>query len=216
MISVAIMSHPSREAWVRELVERLDGPSRTVWDEIGVEWDTGRRALAAYSPNASHHLVIQDDAIICRDLVAGCERIAEVSGEHPISLYMGGVRPYRDLVERATREAEQLGRCWVEMPGPWWGVAVMLPTDRIEEMLAWAERRTARFADYDIKIKRFWVAQGIDCRYTVPSLVDHRPVSENPSLLPGHKGDRRAHRFLGADRSALELDWSSEPLAVAA
>lgn len=206
-MSAAVMAHPRRSHLVRQLVSKLDVRAEVVWDRIGVEWDTGRRALLAFSATATHHLVVQDDAVVCRDLVRAAVAAAAVAGERPVSFYTGRVRPFGRLVERASAEAVAAGATWMQMPGPWWGVALMLPTSHIPELVAWADRRGQHIADYDKRIARWYVRQGIACWYSVPSLVNHRPEYESPSLLPGHAADRTAHQFIGQSVSGTVVQW---------
>lgn len=207
MISVAIMAHPKREQWIPDLADALDIEPTVVWDERNDRWDTGRRSLLAYDPGASHHLVVQDDAIVCRDLVAGLERIAKVAGAHPVGLYMGRVRPNRPRVQRQVDQARRAKTPWVTMPGPWWGVGIMLPTDDIEAVVSFGDQRRD-IGNYDRKIGRFYERRKIDCLYTAPSLVEHRHGRGNPSLIAGRTAlNRRAWWFIGEDASALDVDW---------
>lgn len=213
MVSVAIMAHPKRRKFVAELLPRLDQPAtEVVWDTHDDRWDTGRRALLAFRPAAEFHLVIQDDAIPCRDLVAGAERAMAAAGERPVGLYVGRVRPMnrQHIVGPAIDRAVKRGATWIAMEGPTWGVAIAVPTSHIPEIVKWGDRHTD-IPNYDTRIARYYRSQGIDCWYTVPSLVDHRPVKDNPSLLSGRTGNRRAHYFIGKDRSALEVEWDAEP-----
>jgi hypothetical protein len=209
-ISVAVMAHPSRRRFVDELTEALDRPAEVVWDRHNDRWDTGRRSLLAHDPDATHHLVVQDDAIVCRDLVAGLERAVEFSGDRPVGLYVGKVKPHPEKVAREFRRARDAGSTWLQMEGPTWGVGLVLPTGHIDEIVAYGDRERA-IDNYDSKIKWFYHHQAIPCWYTVPSLVDHRPVAENPSLIDGRTGNRRAHLFLGTRVSALGIDWSDQP-----
>jgi hypothetical protein len=63
-LSVAIMAHPKRAALVDGILARLDRDDvPVIWDEQGSRWDTGRRAMLAYDPSCTHHVVIQDDII---------------------------------------------------------------------------------------------------------------------------------------------------------
>lgn len=209
-VSLAVMAHPKRKRFVDELVPTLDREPEVVWDRNNDRWDTGRRSLLAYDRAATHHLVVQDDAIVSRDLVAATERAAAVAGERPMALYIGRGRPYRGLVSQANLGAERAGATWIEMHGPWWGVAIVLPTVHIPEVVKWGDGRPD-VANYDKRISRWYGQEGIRCWYTVPSLVDHRRVAENPSLIPGRSGNRYAHTFIGQDRSGLEVEWQSEP-----
>ena len=115
-LSAAVMAHPSREAMVAELVDALDRPVEVVWDEINDRHDTGLRALRAADRSCTHHLVIQDDVVPCRDLLAGAERaLCAVPDGQPGSLYLGRVRPVAAAVARAV--SLYSGSAWIPMAG---------------------------------------------------------------------------------------------------
>lgn len=217
-LSVAVMAHPAREAWVPDLVAALDHPDpAVVWDEgWNDRHETGLRALRAYDPGATHHLVVQDDGLVCRDLCAALTRAVVTAGERPLGLMVGRHRPDHQRISLLEEIARLTGAPWFAMEGPWWGVGLVVPTCHIGELTAWYQRQET--PNYDRRISRWYARQGVDCWYTVPSLVDHRGADENPSLVPGRTGRTRvARRFLGTDRSALDLDWSKtavEPDAV--
>lgn len=216
-LSVALMAHPRRKPFVDELVEQLDREPEVVWDRRNDRWDTGRRSMLAHDPAADWHLVIQDDAVPCLDLIAGIEKACEHAKDRPLAFYVGGLRPtnVQHQASVLVNHARRRGASWMRMEGPWWGVAIAVPTSHIADMLAWGDRRDNPgpdyIANYDKRISRYYAAQNIDCWYSVPSLVDHREVGENPSLVPGRTGNRQAHSFIGRDRSALDIDWSLTP-----
>lgn len=208
-VSVAIMAHPRRAAFVPELQARLDRPAEVVWDDgSNSRWGTGRRALLVYDPAASHHLVIQDDAVIPADLVAGVEAaLAHAPGDVPVCLYVGKVRPYREMVTEYVARADE-GASWLVMDRLNWGVAVVLPTGMVEAVVAAGDAQT--IPNYDSRMSAFFEAKGIDVWYPWPSLVDHR---ETPSLVPGRVGAGRvAHEFIGAASSALDTEYTGTVL----
>lgn len=197
-VSVAVMAHPDRAGFVDELCGRLDRDPTVVWDEIGDVWHTGRRAMLAYDPDADYHLVIQDDAVVCRDLVAGVEKALEyVERRRTLNLYMGeSKRPaLNELFARADAEGASF---IVTRPVPH-GVAVAFPT----VMIDWYVAKTDLIPD-DTYDRRLQLAVNKPSWTAWPSLVDHR---QEPSLM-GHRDGRRARRFIDMDRSALDVDWS--------
>lgn len=212
-MSVTIMAHPSRRRFVDLLFLGLDKEASVIWDRCNDRWETGRRSLLEHDPAADYHMVIQDDAVPCRDLVAGATEAAAVAGEHPLGLYIGRVRPHRETVTPAVEAAIKNGDRWFRHEGPWWGVAIVIPVAHIEEIVKWGDDRPD-VKNYDRRISRWYGEQRIECWYTIPSLVDHRPVNENPSLIKGRIGNRQAHHFIGADKSALDLDWDTEMEAI--
>ena len=197
-VSVTIMASPSRRAFVDELLGQLDRPAQVVWDRHGDYWETGRRALLTHlSSGSDWALTVQDDAIPCRDLVAGIERaLAGVDPDRPVSFYLGAA------LARKFGVADAAGPRWHRAPGPWGGVAIALPSAHIAELVAWGDDRPD-IRSYDKRISRWYGHRGHDCLYAIPSLVDHR---SGPSLMPSRRNGRRsANAFIGARHSALEF-----------
>lgn len=189
---------------VDELTASLDRPVKVVWDEKQDRHDTGIRAIEAFDPSASHHLVLQDDAVVPRDLLAGVERaLRYIPQDVPASLYVGRVKPFRKVVEAAVSQAGDAS--WITMDGIYWGPAIVLPTAVIEPMAAWYRTAGKQWSNYDRRVSKWFEARKIRCWYSWPSLVDHR---DGGSLVKGHGPGRTAHRFLGCDESALSVDWS--------
>lgn len=207
-VGVVVMACREREAYVDELLDRLDAPVLVVWDERRDRWETGRRAIAAYDPAHTHWCVLQDDAIVCRDLVAGLEQAVEVVGDQPLCLYFGhGLNEAHQRINRLA--ASVTLPTWLEFEGPWWGVGVMFPTSLIAPMLEVADE-PYRSPAYDKRLSHALGKMGVTCRYVLPSLVDHR--LDGPSMVTGRdQADRHAHHFIGADASALDIDWRSLP-----
>ncbi len=204
-LSVKIMAHRKREAFIPVLVERLGlTDDDVIWDQRNNRWDTGRRAWGAIDQTADWGMVIQDDALVCRDLIAGLENALEhVPQNCLISPYVGTRRPMSGRVERAVQEAIAKDAAWIKMPSLNWGVAITAPTRIIPNMLPWCDKQP--YPNYDRRIGRYAIdVLGFATYCTWPSLIDHRAV---PSLV-GHGGGRVAHHFVGEDFSALDIDWS--------
>lgn len=209
--SVAIMAHQLRAHFIPDLLAALDRPAQLVLDERNDRWETGRRALLAHDPTATHHMVIQDDAIPCRDLVAGVEKALQyVPAGSPLCLYLGRVKPFRRVIEPAATAAAAQGASWLVMKETYWGPGIVLPTDQIADVVAWGDAHP-QMANYDRRVGRWYLGRSIPVWYPWPSLVEHR---DSPSLVPGRAGGRHAHSFIGRDRSALEVDWSGPVIEV--
>ena len=206
-LSVAVMAHKSREKWVPDLVDSIGGDVKVVWDRYNDRHDTGARALVAYDPDATHHMIIQDDAIVAQDLVGGVNNLLRfVPSSNPVGLYVGRARPRTDEVRTLMTRASESGASFMVHKGPWWGVGIVLPVSTIRDLVKHYDGM-ANVQNYDRRIARYYESKGLYCYYTVPSLVDHR-IEDNPSLVPGRGSDGRyAYNFIGP-RSALEVDWS--------
>ena len=205
-LSAAVMAHPKRTAMVDELLEDLDRPVPVVWDQINDRHDTGIRAIEAYDPAATHHLVIQDDVIVPRDLLAGIERaLVHIPPDAPLSLYVGRVRPFSRAVRNAVAQAGSAAS-WLTMQGIYWGPGIVLPTGHIPALSKWYRGDEGQqVTNYDRRVSAWFALHNATAWYTWPSLVDHR---DEESLVKGHGAGRCAHAFIGTDRSALDVDWS--------
>jgi hypothetical protein len=214
-VGVAVMAHRKREAFIPELLASLDRPAEVVWDQRDDRWDTGRRSMLAHrnDPEATHWLVVQDDAIVCRDLVAGIESaLAHVPSRTPLCLYVGKLTPFAPMVTALAAQATQDGVSWLSMDSMHWGVGIVMPVELIGPMVQWGDTGGQSIPNYDKRISRWLGGQGVQTFYPWPSLVDHR---DSPSLVPGRgRRGRHAHRFLGADVSALDVDWSGGAIHV--
>lgn len=215
-MSVVVMAHPKRRRWFPYLTKKLDDPRFVIDEGWNNRHRTGRLALEAYDPAASHHLVVQDDTLICQDFLPAVEHIAALVGDTPVSFYAGRVRRNHPSwpVRQAVNKAAKNGTSWVAADGPRWGPAIMLPVPWLDDLTAWYRGKRIRNYDRRIFVYNRKRRQGV-CWYTAPSLVDHRTVKEhrNVSLAArGRRGpNRRAERFIGEDVSALSIDWTRLP-----
>lgn len=201
------MAHPKRAAMVEELVASLDRPVKVVWDEIQDRHDTGIRALEAFDPSATHHLVLQDDVIAPRDLLAGVERaLRYIQQDEPMSLYTGRVRPFATEITQAVDRAAGAAASWLTMRGIYWGPGIVLPTAHIPELSEWYRGPEGSIVlNYDRRVSTWYGLRGATVWYSWPCLVEHRDVA---SLIQGHGRRRHAHWFIGEEKSALDVDWS--------
>lgn len=205
-----MMAHERRGDWARALGLHLDLP--IVWDRVNDRHETGLRCLQeGIDSGASHWLIVQDDAIVCRDLLAGLEVAAGAAGDRIIGLYLGNWRSENRWMAVAVRQARRRGIPWLAMPGPWWGVGIVVPTVHLPALTQWYAEST--LLNYDRRIERWAASAGVECWYTMPSLVEHRSGEENPSLVEGRPSlNRRAQWFIGAEQSALSIDWTKDPM----
>jgi hypothetical protein len=211
-LSASIMAHPDRHEQVAELLETLDSDDVMVaWDGEGPPsgnsdrvWRTARRGWEMFDESADWHVLLQDDAIVCQDFLAGLSVALEhVPQDAVVSPYlgMGGMTGNKWLVLAA--KADNVNASWVRGNKLLWGVCIAVPTRLIPQMIADCDRKTG--VPDDMRVSGWFERRGADCWYTWPSLVDHRNV---PSLTKHRAKDRRARRHhLG---SAVELSWDGQ------
>jgi len=199
------MAHRSREALVLDLVQSIDADVTVAWDRRNNEWDTGRRALDAYDPAASWHVVLQDDAVVCRDLIAGLGHALErVPANAAVGLYVGRSRATDGRISRIVARANDETCSWIHLPQLHWGVGLVVPTACIDDVVRLGDR--THVLEYDRRLSTVFRKMGMPVWYSWPSLVDHR--GDVPSLLRHDRQEpRQAHRFEGPEWSALDSVW---------
>lgn len=208
-VSCCVMAHPDRADYVDDLMIRLDRPHPVYWDPDGAPsghgdrtWKVAREVWQMFDPDADYHVLIQDDAIPCGDLLAGIERALEhVPAGAVLSPYLGTGRmaPARwDVLERM---ADAANASWIRAERVMWGVCLALPVADIPAMIDWADRRGG--VPDDMRVSGWAKRNNREVWYTWPSLVDHRTV---PSLTKHKALDRVARRMHPG--SALDLDFS--------
>lgn len=201
-LSIRIMAHPARAPMVNDLRARLGAEVPVVWDmdDRGC-WPTAARAWSNLNPQATHHLVIQDDAVVCRGfIVAAIQAIAGVlDRDAPLFSFYG--RFYG-------KEAWEAAK-----PGPWLcydscdtGVAVAMRMDHATRFVKWANANVIqRCKSYDYRLSMYLLRHHADAYFSVPSLADH--VGEK-SLMGHDIPNRRADFFVGVQQNGANMKWT--------
>lgn len=197
-LTVAVAHHPARAGMLAEILAGLDERPEVVvdpepdgpphpWRTARLAWERGARRRAA------HHLVLEDDILPCRDLVAGARQAIAARPDALVSFWSPEwfVAPDRP---RWTRVA----------PIDWYGtLAVAMPSEWIADLLAFAGTGPR---SHDQAIRDWAMHEGEPIWCTGPSLVEHRVpgrgLVDSNRLVP-----RTAGWFIGRERSALELRW---------
>ena len=204
---VRIQQHPDRAALVEErLLPRLAGLPVEIVEHSAIPPDplTGYRlCLAGVPDNYTHVLVIQDDAIPCRNLAAVLPLVAR---EVPVCLFL----PNMAMRTRAfLRRGIGIEGRWVTIHHTDWVpvVAVLWPVRKVEHFLDWYEHRPParhRETSDDAMVGRWMRRNSQTVLATFPSLVEH--PDDVPSTWRTHRQPRRALNFIG-DLDPLTIDW---------
>lgn len=187
--SVSVMAHPKRAHLFAGLRKELGDVPFAVDHGRGL-WDNFKAAWRLHDPTAKYHIVVQDDARLCRSFRARAQGfIKRVAAQRPYGFcfYYGRHRRYL-----ARAKENKTGVIYLEEMR--WGVAMAMPVCLIEDMIAFGERERPKKA-VDALLGRFLASRGIRVAYPIPSLVDHH--SEEPSLVGNASDIRRvAFRFI--------------------
>lgn len=208
-----MQSVPARREIRKRLLASL--PQAIVVEDDGPPppnpWRGYQRCLRSIPEQATHAVVIQDDAIVCRNFVAAVERIADAVPEHPVCLFI----PAKIMrSERVALRALKAGQRFVQLlPHDFLPVvATLWPRAKAEHLLAWAQ--TAKLPGMpnprsDDAVAGHWMRTQKQAVYaTLPSLVEHPDDVE-----PVKGGHHRARA--GADRSRSALSFcTGDPLLI--
>ncbi|MFI6183790.1 hypothetical protein ACIA8R_50235 [Nonomuraea sp. NPDC051191] len=214
-ISLAVMYHPSRTRRAEALAERC-GPLTPVLvrdpdpDATPSPLRTAKLAWAAAPPDATHHLVLQDDAVIAQDFAAQLRSVVAQRPDHGIALYVNHVslrNSYR------VRRAAALGSCWAPVSRHEYTptLGFVLPAHHARALATYLRTLPDEFRADDEAVTVFCRKQGIPVTAAVPNLLDHADL---PSIA-GNDNHGSRHATVFAD--ALELpegywdDGTDEP-----
>ncbi len=183
MLSIAIMHAPWSGRKIDQLIEQLPTASIVEAEEGRGVRHTAERAWRARPPGATHHLVVQDDAILCKNFL-----------KHASAALLA--RPYVPISFFTSVKTEKPLRAWFTSPAHLSGLAVSLPVQFIDPWLRWWPEETLHD---DGAMWRWLYEQGIEISLTNPSLVQH---AELPSLL--NHSHRSAPNF---DPDPGDINW---------
>ncbi len=184
-LSISVMAHPKRKEFFNYLKRHLSSPPFSIDEGKGLIWNC-RNAWSMYDPKADYHVVIQDDAIICRNFLKKAPEVLKKANGLPVSFFH--VSPLSYAKHRHQRIAEG---CIIQH-GLSGGVALCLPTKLIPAMLAFFD--ASKLPCDDHRIGTFLSTRKIPLYFPIPSLVDHRVG--NPSLCWKKPSQHMANEFV--------------------
>jgi hypothetical protein len=204
-LSIAIQhtpSHADRRMWVQAMLNQLRSEDTKIpitliedTEQQGC-WPTYRRALEA-AGDLSHHLVLQDDIGLCRDFIQSVKEVIRARPNNLITLYSNAEN---------VLTARDRGESWIEKPGAG-GPSVVWPKHLIAEFLQWQDRHIDPDFELDtVRVSMWLIKTSKKAFATVPSLTEH--LGYQSSTLGLNSSTKVATWYVGADRSALGIDWS--------
>lgn len=221
-LSIAIQHHPARSELLRPLISALTPgpPPQVIFDPepeapIRSPWRCYRRCLETAPAGATHRLIIQDDALVCRDFSEAARRAVEARPDALVVFsVLGAPHRWKSAVLHAGGRRESWAELDVAFYPSWIPViAVCWPTARIAPALAWVDEQDwpEGFVSDDEIVGKIAVALGLPVWATVPSLVDH--PDEVDSMMrrrrfQGSNPQRTAPCFISPDCDALGIDWN--------
>ncbi|MEV2274262.1 hypothetical protein AB0I72_01635 [Nocardiopsis sp. NPDC049922] len=197
-LSTAIMAHPSRRDRAEALAARHpELAARVVLDPRPQDGPSAlRTAAAAWSAapeDATHHLVLQDDAVPCADflpkVLAGVRALPEAS----LSLFA----EWTSMTAHNLRLAAMAGAVWAEAVDEYVPcVALVLPAALGREFGEAARSRLHTWpAQDDVSLSHFLYERGVTRLCRIPTLVEH----DGPASLTGNDVQGPRHSVCFAD-----------------
>ncbi|MFE6127036.1 NAD-dependent epimerase/dehydratase family protein [Streptomyces sp. NPDC056437] len=178
-VSGAVMVHPRRMHIAMELIRSARrGFLDIVLDpepEAPVSLRTAIRAWASVPRWATHHLVLEDDALLSTGFTEQAERAAAAAPDDAIAFYSN----WNARNGGAVRLGALAGARWVTSAAEYTPtVALMLPAEIAEGFEPYARRYGDEWPD-DVVMARYLSQAGVRTLIAVPNLVQH---GTQPSL----------------------------------
>jgi len=190
MIAYRVVAVPERAERAYALAASVGGEVVLDEEHVGT-FHTHRRALRS-AGDATHLVVLEDDAIVCWDFTRHVARLIEERPDHLLGLYVGRMFPRRP--QEMIGELVSSNPRWLDHQQVTdrlrWGVGYVMPVADIPDVLAHLEvGRQDPWVDADGRIGGWHAARGL-LSYPFPSPVDHD--DELPSTTSKHVTGRVA------------------------
>jgi len=170
-------------------------------------WAGYRRCLEDL-PTSTHLLIVQDDAVLCRNFAPAVQQIAQANPEVPVCLFLA---KHPRHTSRNALKAAEAGERYVDL---WFRdfcpvVAMLWPTYKAREFSEWAQSAKLPGQPHprsdDAVVGRWMIMTRTRIRATVPSIVDHRATIPSVKGTPSASSGFTAQWFC---EDGLEYDWS--------
>lgn len=158
----------------------------------GCWWNAKRCWTHALTMDSTHHLLLQDDVVVCDDFVKGLPSVIAAYPDDVISLF---AMPRKGF--------SAMNRRWGECEGTW-GCGIVMPKELIRDFLEWEEANVRpEFKHDDSRISLWCVKTKRTVKVPFPNLVDH--LTMKSTLGNSWSKPRVSENFLTSPISAI--DW---------
>ena len=176
-LSTVVMAHPAR----REQAEQLQRRHPELDIQIVLDPDptgppatlrTSRLAWSRVPEGASHHLVLQEDVLLCDGFAEAVRRAVSLLPETPLALFANWVM----WTSQALRLAALAGASWTPVVDEWTPTqALVLPAPLAREFAEFTESLSVLRPD-NRAMSAFLDSKGLTTQVCIPNLVEHRPT----------------------------------------
>lgn len=189
-IATRVQHHLSRAHLLTDLLPRLHGLDPQVITDPGGKrstWRTHRLCLESAPADATHLLVLQDDAWPCDDFASLVRAAVEERPDRIVCLFVSGIGHLMRHVNIARKNRER----WLELPPIAYTpcVAIVYPADHARAIPAFADaKRVGIGRTDDAVVGQYARAHRVTACATLPSLVEHRDDVDSVMGMPSGKG----------------------------
>jgi hypothetical protein len=210
-LAARIQHHPSRARLIPPLLEALAPLPTEVIAHVSdppSPWD-GYKLCLSDLPDCSHLLVIQDDAIPCRNFVPALKQIA-VTNDVPVCLFLARL-PRRTSTDatKALKANRRYVTLFIRDFVP--VVAVLWPRAKAQEFMVWAQNAKLpgqpNPRSDDAVVGRWMMTTRQEIRTTCPSLVEHPDMEASLIGRQPSWGKDPGRVALHLAEDALAYDW---------
>jgi len=193
-----------RVAMLRDIIERLGDLSSlvsfSICDDVnknGVWWNC-KQAWSKVHPESTHHIVLQDDMMPCKNFIQTLYAIIQMRPENIVHIFASN-----DAAIKALEEDKH----WYTTPDGSWGGSIILP----RKHFGWCEWSDEHFQDlerlYDDARMDFYAICNEQLIWSItPSLIEH--VGYDKSLIRNAPLKYRMSRKYIGDSDPMDIDWS--------
>lgn len=166
---------------------------------------SGMKKCFANLENHSHMMVIQDDVLPCKDLVATARELVKIRPNNFISLFSA---------YDVTGEALRAGRHWGILDRAWGLPCYIMPAKLVTQYLDFDALIKDDIVADDVRISMFLEYVNEPVYVTAPSLVEHLAFTNTTLSDSGKVGIENALKFrvaknyIGFEKSGLSIDWT--------
>lgn len=147
---------------------------------------------------ADYLIVLQDDVLPCRDLIATCGKLVDINPDNFISLYSANP---------AVSRAMGRNKAWMKINVAYGLCGYIIPRFMAEEYLLYeSQLKDSIYAD-DVRLSVFLRKTNRRAWVTCPSLVEHICWHEGTQTGKAGVRNRVAAEYVGFERSGLDVDW---------
>lgn len=206
-LSISIMHcswNVDRVIMLNDIVRKLGNISLlsgfSISDDIDKKniWWNCKQAWSQVPDNSTHHLVLQDDMMPCKNFIPTLYEIIRLNPDKIIHIFASN---------KAVMDALDQGKRWYTTPDGSWGGSVILP----RKHFGWCQWADEHFNDFspicdDTRMDYYAICNQELIWSVAPSLIEH--IGYDKSLIGNAPMSWRLSRKYIGDEDPLDIDWS--------